>query len=74
MTTKQAKVDEINQALNRSSIAVKCKAEAFITEDGRIEYRMLNRVSQYTMKISFSDMLSLLHGADMRALKAKYGR
>lgn len=77
ISAKQRKVDEINEALSKSDVAVKQKARAEVLPDGRIEYSVettsgLGRL--YRIKSSFNDMLSLLWGTDARRLKEKYGR
>ena len=77
MASKKEKVQEINQAIKRSSWAVTKGAKAELFQDGGIEYSRkaitgMGRV--YRIKISFSEMLMLLTTEDMRALKKKYGR
>jgi hypothetical protein len=68
---KQIKVNEINQAIQRSEVAIKKEANAHLL-DGRIEYTM--KINGYFARVDFYTILGLLHGEDIRALKAKYGR
>ncbi len=68
---KQIKVNEINQAIQRSEVAIRKEANAIIN-DGRIEYTM--KLNGYTAKVDFITILGLLYGEDMRTLKGKYGR
>lgn len=73
MTVKEQKVKEINDAIKNSSAAMKRKAKAEITKDGNVYYSMLSRNGKYRMRSSFSEIISLLHGRDMRRLTGRYG-
>lgn len=72
--TKQEKVKLINEALQKSSTAQEAQAVAEVLPNGRIEYRKLSGNGRYMMKASFREMLALMWGADMRALKGQFGR
>ena len=70
---KKQKVADINRALKR----VGSKAYAEMLPDKRIQYVKMGRSSlgkPYKMRASFDEMLSEMHGEDIRALKKKYGR
>ena len=66
---KREKAQLINKYLNNSELAKKHNAKAVILEDGRIEYRMTER---YEMRVTFSKILNLLNGPEMRELNAKF--
>lgn len=68
--TKQNKVAMINEALGRSTLAQTRQAKAVILDDGRIEYQMLACNGRYMINATFREILVLMHGADMRAVKA----
>ena len=75
--TKQEKVELINQAIKRSPVARAKSAKAEILKDGRLEYTMLGKTAsgrEYRMKVSFSKILGLLHGEDMRRLHRLFSR
>jgi len=74
--TKAEKVKIINQALRKSSVAVKKGARAEILKDGRIEYTMLGKsaMGEYRMKVPFSKVLGLMHGEDMRRIHRLFSR
>jgi len=74
---KQEKIDEINKMIAKSSVARDKKAKAEILKDGRIQYSIETKTRggrKYRIKVSFSDILMLLHGKDLRQLSKKYGR
>jgi hypothetical protein len=66
--TKREKAQLINKYLETSELAKKYNAKAVILEDGRIEYRMTKR---YEMRVTFSKILNLLNGPEMRELNTK---
>lgn len=76
MTKKEKKVNDINEALQKSSIYNKVKPKAEIIE-GRIVYSMLSTSSlgkPYRIKVDFMTILGQMHGDQMREIYAKYGR
>lgn len=77
MATKEQKVQDINRAIQRSSTAKAKKAKAELLKGGRIQYSIETKTRtgrKYRAKVSFRDILALLHGEDIRALRKKYGR
>jgi len=74
MTAKELKVKEINEAISRSSLAKDLKAKAEI-KDGCIQYSMLTRGQRpYRIKVTFRQILNLLHGEEIRRLAKNYSR
>ena len=74
--TKTEKAGIINEALAKSDLAQEKGAEAFITEDGRLEYRMLAKSScghDYYVKATYREVIRLLHGTEMQRLNAIFG-
>ena len=74
--TKEEKEKIINEAIRGSSVAMEQGARAEII-DGRITYSKLFKSSfgtQYRGKIGFMDILSLLHGEEIRRLHQLFGR
>jgi hypothetical protein len=69
--TKQEKVEMINAAVGRSEVAVRLGALAELREDGTLRYSTLypNR-PQSRRYVQLRDILSLLHGSDIRAIRA----
>ena len=72
MGTKKEKVDDINKALKR----VKSTSYAELLDDGTIQYIKMatSARGKYKVRATFSDMLSAMHGEDMRLINKKYGR
>ena len=73
--TEKARI--INEALAKSEWAQEKQAEAFITEDGRLEYRMLAKSScghDYFVKATYREVIFLLHGSEMRRLNALFSK
>ena len=69
--TKLEKVTMINNAISRSSVALRKGALAEILPDGRIQYSTRYERTGNKRKESFQGILSLLHGKDMRAILGK---
>lgn len=74
---KKDKVKTINQAINRSPVAKEKGAKAELLPNDRIEYSMsaTTRLGKpYRIKVTFRQILSLLHGEDIRQLHRLFGK
>jgi hypothetical protein len=66
---KQQKAEMINAAITRSSVAVDKQAKAAVV-DGKIKYSYMRKGYRTTeVFVSFMDILCMLHGDDIRAIK-----
>lgn len=65
---KQTKMKMINEAVQRSNVAIAKQAKAEILTDGRIEYTMLAANGKYIEKVSYREILRTLNGQDMRGI------
>lgn len=77
MSTKEEKINDINKAIHKSRTALNVKAKAEILSDGRIQYSYMMTSGlgkPYRAKVSFRQILNLLHGEDIRALAKKYSK
>lgn len=70
--TKAEKAAAINAVIqgSRGEFARSKSAEAYVREDGKLRYRA-NMVG-YVQKMTFAQLLGLLHGHDIQALKAAF--
>lgn len=67
--TKSEKVALINATIlnERNDLARKSGAEAYLNPQGNIRYR--HSLKGYAQRATFSEILGLLHGIDIRALR-----
>lgn len=67
---KQSKIDQINEAISRSSVAVSKEAKAEMV-NGKVCYTFLRKGAYTSTRIraTFMDILSMLNGEDIRTIK-----
>lgn len=67
---KQAQIDQINEAITRSSVAVSKDAKAELV-NGKVAYSYVRKGAYTTTRIraTFMDILSMLNGEDIRTIK-----
>lgn len=67
--TKTQKIQMINEVIQgpRGEFARQMGAEAYLMDGQNVRYR--DRAKGYARRISFSELLSYLHGEDIRSLR-----
>lgn len=70
--TKREWVEAVNAAIgnDRNNFAADRGARAEITADGRLQYVDRLTPGKYERRISLQELFSIMHGKDIRALKA----
>jgi len=67
---KQAKIDQINDAITRSSVAASKEAKAELV-NGKVVYTFIRKGAYTSTRIraTLMDILSMLNGEDIRIIK-----